>query len=79
MDAGPIGHHRGNAAEYGLSPVVLDGGVQQVFWRFKSAESGRMSTARERRIMQAATIRLGSPQGHADERSVQCWDKIPGL
>jgi len=33
----------------------------------------------ERRIMQAATIRWDFPQGHADERSAQCWDKIPGL
>src|SRR6516225_206012 len=32
----------------------------------------------ERRIMKAATIRWDFPQGHADERSAQCWDRIPG-
>jgi len=33
----------------------------------------------ERRIMKVAIIRWDFPQGHADEQSVQCWDKIPGL
>ena len=31
------------------------------------------------RIMQVATIRWDFPRGHADERSAQGWDKIPGL
>src|SRR6516225_9788859 len=33
----------------------------------------------ERRIRKVATIRWDFPQGHADERSAQCWDRIPGL
>ena len=33
----------------------------------------------ERRTMKVATIRWDFPQDHADERSAQCWDKIPGL
>jgi len=42
-------------------------------------ESPRKAPNVERRIMQVATIRWDFPQGHTDERSVQYWDKIPGL
>jgi hypothetical protein len=48
-------------------------------WIYNLLKPHVARVAVERRTMQAAIIRWDFPQGHADERNSQRWDKIAGL